>query len=108
MDADEVAVLEIDGAMIDEEQRFDAKLGRLDSLPLRSSPKRAEVLPGKHVIDVAWAQWALAPGSKRSWVLVNEGVERIEFEALEGAVYGMVWDGDKPALRRRRPAAGTP
>ena len=99
MASDEIAVLEVEGATIDEERRFDAKLARFDSLPLRRPPKRSEILGGEHEIDVAWVLWAAAPGEKRTWVRVNEGVEHIEFEAREGRTYRLVWDGNKPALR---------
>ena len=104
MPADEVAHLAVEGGMIDETQRFDAKLARLDTLPLRTPPKRAEILPGDHVLDIAWVQWAMVPGSKRTWVRVNEGIEHIEFEAHEGRTYTIAWDGGKPALRE----TGTP
>ena len=85
--------------MIDEEQRFEAKLARFDTLPMRRPPKRTEILPGDHEIDIAWVQWAMAPGEERAWVRLDEGVEHIEFEAHEGRAYRIVWDGNKPALR---------
>ena len=60
-----------------------------------------KLLGGDHVLDVTWVQWAMAPNTKRTWVRVNEGVEHIEFEAREGRVYAIVWEGSRPVLRVR-------
>lgn len=97
--ADEIATLAVEGGMIGEEQRFDAKLARFDKLPMRTPPKHTEILPGDHEIDIAWVRWAMAPGEKRTWVRLGEGVEHITFEAHEGRAYTIVWDGHKPTLR---------
>ena len=105
---DEVALLEVEGGMIGAEMRFDAKLARFDSLPLRKPPKRSEILAGDHVIDVTWVQWAMAPDEKRTWVRINEGVEHIEFEAREGRTYTIAWGTSLPVLRVRGGAEETP
>ena len=99
--SDEVALLVVEGGMIGEEMRFDAKLERFDSLPLRSPPKRSEILGGDHVLDVSWVQWAMASNKKRTWVRINEGVEHIEFQAREGRTYSIGWGTSKPVLRVR-------
>ena len=99
--SDEVALLVVEGGMIGEEMRFDAKLERFDSLPLRSPPKRSEILGGDHVLDVSWVQWAMASDKKRTWVRINEGVEHIEFQAREGRTYSISWGTSKPVLRVR-------
>jgi len=99
--SDEVALLVVEGGMIGEEMRFDAQLARFDSLPMRTPPKRSEILGGDHVLDVSWVQWAMAPNENRTWVRINEGVEHIEFRAREGRTYTIAWGTSKPVLKVR-------
>jgi len=97
--SDEVAQLIVEGGPISEERKFTAKLTRFDTLPLRTPPKKSEILPGEHTIEVVWMLHALAPGAKKAWLRSGMGTETISFEADEARTYRIVWGEGRPALR---------
>jgi hypothetical protein len=104
--ADEVAELHVVGGPIGESERFEAKLVRFDTLPLRNSPKKSEILPGEHALDIAWVHFVLAPGPKKAWLRDANGVEHIAFEAEEGRSYRVVWKLGRPELIEDPPEDG--
>ena len=97
--SDEVALLIVEGGDIDESRKFIARFTRFDTLPLRNPPKRCEVLPGEHTIEIAWMLQTLAPGPKKAWLRTAMSTETIPFRAEEGRTYRLVWGGERPALR---------
>jgi len=99
MESDEVARLIVEGGPIDASRKFTAKLKRFDTLPLRTSPKESEILPGEHTIEIEWTLHVLAPGPKKAWVRAGMRSENIVFEADEGKEYRVVWADDRPRLR---------
>jgi len=99
MESDEVARLIVEGGPIDDSRKFSAKLTRIDTLPLRKSPRESEILPGEHTIEVEWTLHVLAPGPKKAWVRAGTGAEHIAFEADEGREYRVVWADNRPRIR---------
>ena len=97
--SDEIALLIVEGGDIDENRKFIAKFTRFDTLPLRSPPKKCEVLPGEHTIEIVWMLQTLAPGPKKAWLRSAMSTETVAFRAEEGRTYRLVWGDGRPELR---------
>ncbi|MEM8886039.1 MAG: hypothetical protein AAGD14_18385 [Planctomycetota bacterium] len=104
--SDEIAQVVVDGAYIEHDQRFEARLLRFDGVPNRSTRKEFEVLPGEHEFDVSWTRFRLLRGGRANWDPIDSGTLLMKFEVRAGFRYTLFWHGEDPPIRfRERPLA---
>ena len=100
----ETCLVVIEGGMIDEECRWEARLLRFDGVPARKRRTRVETLPGEHHFDIAWTRSRLLRGGRPTWTDIDSGAVEMTFELREGFRYVLSWiGGDQPLRFRERP-----
>ena len=100
----EVCLVVIEGGMVGESEKFEARLTRFDGVPARKRHKEIEILPGEHTFDVAWTHSRLLPGGKPTWMEIASGSMEMKFELRGGFRYRLLWiGGDQPLRFRERP-----
>ena len=100
----EVSQVVIEGGVAGGTERWEARLARLDGLPLRRTHREIELLPGNHTLDVAWTLSHRMAGTRPAWVPAASGTMEMTFELRGGFRYVLFWiGGDQPLRFRERP-----